>query len=31
MRYNPHEYQSRAIRFLQKHNRSALFLDMGLG
>ncbi len=31
MRYVPHKYQSRAIDFVVKHPRCALFMDMGLG
>ena len=31
MQYKPHKYQQIAIQFLREHNRSALFLDMGLG
>lgn len=31
MRFKPHEYQERAIRWIIDHDRCALFLDMGLG
>ena len=31
MKYEPHEYQKRAMAFLNEHERAALFLDMGLG
>lgn len=31
MIFQPHNYQSRAIAFVQSHPRAALFLDMGLG
>ena len=31
MRYEPKRYQELALAFMQKHNRCALFLDMGLG
>lgn len=30
-RFIPHDYQSRAIRFVEEHPRCALFLEMGLG
>ena len=31
MKFNPHEYQAKAIQFLSENDRSALLLDMGLG
>lgn len=31
MKYNPHSYQEYAIKFIESHPISALFLDMGLG
>ena len=31
MKYNPHEYQEYAIRYIETHPISAVFLDMGLG
>ena len=31
MRFNPHDYQKQAIRFIKDHESCALFLDMGLG
>lgn len=31
MKYNPHSYQKYAIKFIESHPISALFLDMGLG
>lgn len=31
MKYNPHSYQEYAIKFIESHSISALFLDMGLG
>lgn len=31
MKYNPHSYQEYAIKFIESHLISALFLDMGLG
>lgn len=31
MKYNPHSYQEYAIKFIELHPISALFLDMGLG
>lgn len=31
MRFSPHEYQRRAIRWVEDHPRCLLFLDMGLG
>ena len=31
MEYNPHNYQRRATAFIEKHDESALFLEMGLG
>ena len=31
MKFNPHAYQERAIRFVMTHPACALFMDMGLG
>ena len=31
MKFNPHAYQERAIRFVMAHPACALFMDMGLG
>lgn len=31
MRYEPHDYQRRAIAFLLLHPNTVLLLDMGLG
>lgn len=31
MKYNPHSYQKYAVKFIESHPISALFLDMGLG
>lgn len=31
MRFNPHPYQSKAIKWVLDHKRCCLFLDMGLG
>jgi len=31
MNYEPHEYQKYAIEFVEAHDMSALFLDLGLG
>lgn len=31
MIFKPHDYQSRAIRWVEDHSRCVLFLDMGLG
>lgn len=31
MKYNPHDYQSYAIRYIEEHPIAAVFLDMGLG
>ena len=31
MKFTPHPYQRRAIRFIIEHTAAALFLDMGLG
>lgn len=31
MKYNPHEYQTFATKFIETHPVSAVFLDMGLG
>ena len=31
MKYQPHDYQKRAVRFIKEHNSAGLFLDMGLG
>lgn len=31
MRFNPHNYQQYAINFIEKHNISAVLLDMGMG
>lgn len=31
MRFNPHDYQARAIRWIEDRPRCCLFLDMGLG
>ena len=31
MKYNPHSYQEYAVKFIESHSISALFLDMGLG
>ena len=31
MKYNPHSYQEYAVKFIESHPISALFLDMGLG
>ena len=31
MKYAPHDYQRHAIRFVEGHPASAIFLDMGLG
>lgn len=31
MRFNPHNYQQYAISFIEKHNVSAVLLDMGMG
>lgn len=31
MKYNPHSYQEYAVKFVESHPISALFLDMGLG
>lgn len=31
MRYEPHEYQKYAIRYIEEHSTSAIFLDCGLG
>lgn len=31
MKYSPHEYQEYAIRYIETHPISAVFLDMGLG
>ena len=31
MRYEPHDYQKYAIRYIEEHPQAAVFLDMGLG
>jgi hypothetical protein len=31
MRYEPHEYQRYATRYIEEHPCSAVLLDMGLG
>lgn len=31
MKYTPHNYQSYAIKYIEEHEVSAVFLDMGLG
>lgn len=31
MKYNPHEYQKYAIRFIEEHPVAAILLDMGMG
>lgn len=31
MQFRPHQYQTKAMRFLSEHDRAALLLDMGLG
>lgn len=31
MKYNPHEYQKYAIRFIEEHSVAAVLLDMGMG
>lgn len=31
MRFIPHEYQERAVRFVEDHPAAGLFLEMGLG
>ena len=31
MRYEPHDYQKYAIRYIEEHPAAAVFLDMGLG
>lgn len=31
VKYNPHEYQRQATQFIEQHDESALFLEMGLG
>ncbi len=31
MRFNPHDYQDYAIKFIMNNDVSALLLDMGLG
>jgi len=31
MKFNPHDYQKHAAKFIIEHPRAALFLDMGLG
>ncbi len=31
MKYNPHEYQKYAIRFIEEHPVAAVLLDMGMG
>lgn len=31
MKFIPHEYQRRAISFIESHPYAGLFLDMGLG
>lgn len=31
MRFNPHNYQQYAISFIEKHDISAVLLDMGMG
>ncbi len=31
MKFIPHEYQKRCIRFILNHPSAGLFLDMGLG
>lgn len=31
MKYNPHEYQKYAIRFIKENPAAAVFLDMGMG
>lgn len=31
MKFNPHDYQKYAIKFIEEHEVSCLMLDMGLG
>jgi len=31
MKYNPHDYQKYAQKFIENHKSAAIFLDMGLG
>lgn len=31
MKYNPHDYQTYAIRFIEEHPVAAILLDMGMG
>jgi hypothetical protein len=31
MKFIPHEYQSYAIDYIEKHKATAVLLDMGLG
>lgn len=31
MKFIPHDYQKYAIRYIEEHPVSAVFLDMGLG
>lgn len=31
MQYNPHDYQKYAVRYIEDHPISAVFLDCGLG
>lgn len=31
MKFNPHDYQKYAIRFIEDHAEAMMMLDMGLG
>ena len=31
MKFIPHEYQSNAVDYIEKHKNAAVLLDMGLG
>ena len=31
MKYNPHDYQSYATKFIVEHSEAAILLQMGLG
>lgn len=31
MKFIPHDYQKRAIEFIEEHDAAGLFLSMGLG
>ncbi len=31
MKFIPHEYQSHAVDYIEKHKTAAVLLDMGLG